>query len=83
MIYTCIFKKETFLKDLTFRLDLWCLMPLSTIFQVYRGGGNQSTWTKTTDPSEVTDKLYYIMLYLAMNGVQTHNFSGDRHLLHR
>jgi len=23
---------------------LWCLMPLSTIFQLCRGGGNLSTW---------------------------------------
>ena len=66
------------------RLALWCLTPLSTIFQLYRG--SKLYWEKkpeyqekTTDLPQVTDKLYQIMLYwvrIDMTGIWTHNING-------
>ena len=58
-------------------LGLWRLTPPSTLFHLYHD--SQFYWwrkpeflEKTTDLSQVIDKLY-----IMLNGVRTHNFSGD------
>jgi hypothetical protein len=61
---------------------LWRLTPLSTIFQLYRGGQfyrrrKPEDPEKTIDLSNVTDKLYHIMLF-RLSAIRTHNIFGDR-----
>ena len=55
-------------------------MPLSTIFQLYRGGQFIGGGNWSTDLPQATNKLDHIMLnrvQLSMNRVQTQDFSGD------
>jgi hypothetical protein len=68
-------------------LGLECLMPLSTICQLYHGGWFYS-WRKleypekTTDLLQVTDKLLshnVVSSTPCLSGIQTHNVNRDRH----
>jgi hypothetical protein len=59
-----------------FFYELLCLMPLSTIFQLYCGsfigGGSRSTPRETTNLPQVADKRLHINLYqvqFAMRGI--------------
>jgi len=71
-----------------FDLGLWCLTPLSTIFQFYCGWSvllveETGVLGENHRPATSTWQIYHIMLYrvhLAKNEVRTHNFSGGRHL---
>jgi hypothetical protein len=71
-------------------VGLWCLMPLSTIFQLYRG--SQIYWwrkpecpEKTTNLSQVTDKLSHNVVSRTphLSGILTHNHEGPCQLYNK
>jgi hypothetical protein len=73
-----------------YSLGVWCLPPLSTIFQLYCVG--QFYWwrkpeypEKTTNLSQVTDKTlsHTVSSTPRHERDSNHNFHGDRHWLHR
>jgi hypothetical protein len=69
--YVCDTVTASLLVD---RLGLWCLTPLSTIYISAISWWSVLLVEESTDLSQVTDKLYHIMLYRVhppMNGVWT------------
>ena len=53
--------------EFEFEFEIWCLMPLSIIFQLYHGdefffGGGAEYPERTTDPWKATGKLFHLRL---------------------
>jgi len=59
-------------------VGLWCLMPLPTIFQLYRGG--QFYWSRKPEyPEKTTDLSLTTFITHRLSWNRTHHVSGDRH----
>jgi hypothetical protein len=77
MVFNATFKNMTSFFFFFFFFSFYYVVAVSFIV-----GVNRSTRRKTSDLSQVNDKLDHILLYrvhLSLSGIQTRNFSGDRH----
>ena len=76
-LVTCLVDKNNCLK--WFRFGLWCLSHFQQYFSYivavsFIGGGNH--WPVTSHRQTLSHTI--VSVHLAMNGVRTHNFNGDR-----
>jgi hypothetical protein len=66
-----------------FGLVLWCLTPLSTIFQLYRGGEVPGENHRPVARHWQTSSYNVVLSTPRLSGIQTHNVSDDRNWLQR